>query len=353
MQLAAHLLWALLFRLSTRHHIHYLSAGSLLVRPPWLNKRLLLWLHEHRITVHILLPCSLTLGLILPQTIPLRLAIALVVSVYHLVESSATSRHGEYPLLYCVWAVCLPSEYASGVSLGVVTHFVLSAGAAKVRVGGLCSWAAPSTMATYLQIFGKSTSAAPLSRVLNQMLSSRPWATTLTGVGTLALELAIVPALLFAPPALRWLGSVLMVLLHTGILVVMSRSVGAAFLTTLPAYIIGFGCDAQVGQVRVPRLPSECKIFCAAFHTVKPCRFSQVGSQPWLVATAIALLPTCTVSVCGLSIPEAWPFSPFALFMCDVTRNNCTRPLYHRARFTHLVHARDVDANNTHSTYHP
>jgi hypothetical protein len=67
----------------------------------------------------------------------LRLAIAGAVSLYHLLENSTTNRHGDFPLLYNVWAMCLPDAgYASAASFGIGIHFVLSSGVSKLLIGG-------------------------------------------------------------------------------------------------------------------------------------------------------------------------------------------------------------------------
>jgi len=230
LQLACHLAWAFLVVRATKRHLHELTPAAKVVRPPWLPRAALLALHRHRRAVFAALPVALLAGALLPPTLGLRGGIALVVSAYHLAESSATGRHGEYPLLYVAWAMWLPAPYASAASLGATAHFVLCAGVAKLRVGGLRGhretalptvarqsapqsgttaprgsvwfrslslgddargegytsfggWPAPSTMATYLRIYGASTTAPPLSRRLNRAIVCRPWATRAIGEG--------------------------------------------------------------------------------------------------------------------------------------------------------------------------
>lgn len=280
LQLAAHLLWAVLVRASTGRHLHALAPAAVVVRPAWLPGGPFLALHRHRRAAFVLLPVSLAAGALLPPSAPLRLGIALAVSGYHLVESSATGRHGEFPLLYCVWAMCLPAPYASAASLGAAAHFVLCAGAAKLRVGGLRGWTSPSTMSTYLQIYRSSGSAPPLCPSLSRAIGTRAWAARAAGVGTLALELFVLPGLLLAPPRVRWLGWLLMLFLHLGIGLAMSCKVGLVFLTTLPAYYIGFSCSAPV------------------------------GSNEWLLAASLAWMPTMASAATGLPIPEVWPPPP-------------------------------------------
>lgn len=295
LQLAAHAAWAcVVMWLSTRRHLHELSPASVVARPPWLPARALLALLRHRRSAFYALPAALAVGALFPDTVAVRIAVALAVTSYHLAESCASGRHGEYPLLYCAWAMLLPSAYSSAASLGVAVHFVLSAGAAKLRVGG-ARWADAGTMETYLGVYRASRTAPPLSRSLSHALGSRPWAARALGAGTLALELVLMPGLVLAPPSLRWLGWAAMLCLHAGILISMSALVGLVFLTTMPAYVLGFGCDAQV------------------------------GSAPWALTACLAFGPTALSAAARRPPPEAWPCSAFALFMWNGAQV-CARP---------------------------
>ena len=94
LQLAAHLTWTLLAWLLRRKPLHALTAAAVVERPPWLPAALLLRLHSHRRSIFVALPIACAAAVALPSH-PTLLAAALAVTLYHLTESSATSRHGE------------------------------------------------------------------------------------------------------------------------------------------------------------------------------------------------------------------------------------------------------------------
>ena len=283
-QLACLLAWWCVVRVVTRKHLYDLCAGSVLTRPLWLSERTILRLHERRRTAFVALPCALALASLKPSLVA-RLVVALSMSLYHLTESSATNRHGEYPLLYNAWAMVLPGRLAHAASFGIAVHFVLSSGIAKLWYGGL-EWCSPRTMAVYLDTYRPSKSSPPLSRGLSAWLARRAWATRAIAVGTVALECVLVPATLLLPSAAsRRVGTALMVAMHLGIGGAMSARVGIVFLTTLPCYAVGFSCDAPV------------------------------GSREWWLAAALALLPTALAVARRRPLPEAWPISPISLFM--------------------------------------
>lgn len=279
------LAWMALFRLRTGHQLHVLTRQSVLTRPPWLSADVIVALSARRGLVFATLPAALGLAAFLPDVFIVRLIAAVTISLYHLCESSSTNRHGEYPLLYCAWAMLLPDELASVAAFGIAVHFILSCGVAKADVGGVAGWCHPSTMRTYLEIYGSSKSRSPLSRRLNRWVRERRWATAAIGVCTLGLECVLIPAALLAPPALRPLATWALVVMHVGIAVLMSVEVGFVFMTTITTYIVGFGCDAAA------------------------------GSRPWLIAVGIGLLPTALSCATGRSLPEAWPCTSSALFM--------------------------------------
>ena len=54
-----------------------------------------------------------------PSSWPVRLTAAVAVSLYHLLESCGTNRHGEYPLLYNAVGMLLPADCAHAFALGV------------------------------------------------------------------------------------------------------------------------------------------------------------------------------------------------------------------------------------------
>lgn len=275
--------WALLKRVTGKHLYDLQLSAAVLTRPSWCPPQLLLVLHQHRAPVFIALPLALALAAVWDSGVT-RVVVALTMSVYHLTESSATNRHGEYPTLYITWALCLPGPLlASSVALGVVVHFLLSSGVAKLLVGGR-AWADPSTMQTYLDAYRDSQSARPLQPALSRWVAERAWATRGLSVATLLLECALLPACFLLPPRCRWLGTIAMVLMHTGIALMMSAKVGIAFLTTLPAYVVGFGCLAPL------------------------------GSWQWCIGLSIGVLPSA-LAARGGALPENWPSSPVSLFM--------------------------------------
>jgi len=94
-----------------------------------------------------------------------------------------------------------------------------------------------------------------------------------------------VPLTLVLPRARFVVGVWGMVGLHIGIALSMSLNVGLVFLTTLPTYIAGFSCGARV------------------------------GSAEWLLAAAVALLPSALVLLRGRQLAEDWPSTPCSLFM--------------------------------------
>lgn len=283
-QLACFLLYWLLLRVKTGRYYHVLSSGSVATRPRWLPARVFFWLHKVRVPIFLALPLALGVAVVKSESRCVRLAAAMMASLYHLLESSVTNRHGEYPFLYNMWAMVLPEKYAHAVAFGVATHFVLASGVAKLQVGG-ASWMRPSTMQTYLDTYRNSRSAPPLSKALNQWLAKRAWATRAVGVGTIALECVMMPSTLFLPPVWRNIGSASMLAMHVGIAVAMSGQVGLLFLTTLPSYILGFSCTAPL------------------------------GSKPWCAAAFVGLLPSAVSALSRRPLQENWPLTPVSLFM--------------------------------------
>ena len=295
--------WLLLLRLTGRH-LYDMPAlrGSVVTRPTWLPAATLLALHAWRREVFVavlLAECALGVDVLGCTALAgCRVAAACVVTCYHLLETSATHRHGEYPLLYNAWAMCIPHPaYAAAASLGIAVHFIFSSGVAKLHVGGW-RWGAPSTMRLYLDVYHGSRSAGPISRTLNRWIARRAWATAGIGLGTLVLECAVIPLVaLVAPAEHRGLAAALMVGMHVGIALAMSGLVGVAFFTTLPSYLVGFGFAAG---------------------GVPPA----AGGPAWWLAAAVALGPTAGHVLLRRGrgagadlLPEHWPLSPVALFM--------------------------------------
>jgi hypothetical protein len=220
-----------------------------------------------------------------------RCGAAFAVALYHLLETASTQRHGEFPFLYNAFAMLIPdSRYASAVSMGIGIHFVISSGTCKMVIGGARSWCHPETMRTYLEVYGESKGAPPISKSLNRWLRNHDWATIAISVGTLLLECVAVPATLLLPPQHRWVTCLAMVCMHIGIAIVMSFPVGLAFFTVLPSYLVGF---------------SSADLNCV------------VGAPQWYVALLVGLGPTLLLGVAGGGrlLPENWPSSAISLFM--------------------------------------
>ena len=173
------LLFWLLFRIKSGKQLYELAAGAVCTRPHWLPAQLLLRLHRLRVPAFVLMPVLMALASRTSSWL-LQLVTALVTSVYHLIESSVTNRHGEYPLLMNSWAMLLPPAYAHAASLGIAINFVLSSGVAKLKVGGT-GWMSAQTMRAYLDIYRSSRSSPPLSKSFNSWLASQDWATKAIG----------------------------------------------------------------------------------------------------------------------------------------------------------------------------
>ena len=95
----------------------------------------------------------------------------------------------------------------------------------------------------------------------------------------------LVPASLFFPPEDRWGLTVSMIIFHVGIAAIMSLNVGAAFITTFAAYVVGFSCRATI------------------------------WSDEWWLAAAIGIGPSFLCGMCQTLLPEQWPISAISLFM--------------------------------------
>ena len=286
--------WGLVYGLSGRW-VYELSDASVVTSPAWLVGppglevgNVMLWLHRRRRVVFLAMPYMLGVAAYGDNSAYFfpRYVAALAVAAYHATETALSRRHGEYPLLYSAWACCLPADWARGACLGAAAHFVLSAGVAKVAVGGP-GWCRPRTMRTYLAAYRRSSSA--LTRPLSARLSAMIGETRLAAVAaacTVALECVCAPLALVVPPHMRAWMAFALVGMHVGIAVAMSAQVGLAFLTALPSYACGF-CSGP--------LP--------------------LG--PWLLACLVGLGPTARALVTGTPAPETWPLSPFALFALE------------------------------------
>ena len=280
-QCIACLMWWLLVFLGTKRPIWAHARGSVFTRPPYLPKALLHALRRHSFVVFVLAPTSMAFAAANAHVFLARLCAALCFSIYHLLETSASNRHGEYPLLACIWLLLLPPPLAHPLCMGAVLNFVVSAAAAKLLTpSARGEWLRPDTMRVYLQSYRSSKTMPPLLPSLTDLLLARPWALSFMATATLLLELLLVPLIaLLAPPPMRIISAYLMIAMHIGIALVQSFKLSLIFCTTLPLYFLAFSCTS-------PPL-----------------------SLPWLLAAAIALQP------CFFTVPETWPLSPVSLFM--------------------------------------
>jgi hypothetical protein len=268
--------------------------NSVITVPSWMPKGILLFLQRFRPFVF---NCE-TIGLALAGSFSdhawARFVAAFLYSTYHLVESSGTNRHGEYPVLYTMWAMCIPDlEYRHACAWGIAINFILSSGYSKLAAGGWSSsgtplWLHSSTMETYLTCYREARTRfdRPVFSGLNELVSKSRALTRLISLAILLLELMLVPASLAMPPSSRPLACYALIGMHVGIVSLMSFKVGVAFFTTIPVYLYAFDCDAEI------------------------------GTKPWLLAALLGLGPTLC-SVLLIPIPENWPFTPVSLFMWD------------------------------------
>ena len=125
--------WVLIYLVTGKHLFSCAAAeGSALTRPKFISTRTLLFLHSDSIrrVIYCSVPIVLVGGVFVgDSSVAWRSIVAVVISVYHLTESSSTHRHGEFPVLYIAWTCCLfPSKYSQAAAHGVVVHFVLSTG---------------------------------------------------------------------------------------------------------------------------------------------------------------------------------------------------------------------------------
>lgn len=279
--------WLIVYRISGKFPFHVV-ASSVFTRPGWVPGNVMRRLHSARTLVFVASLAGLGAGAVLSGSLPpllVRAGVAALFSLYHLLENSTTNRHGEFPVLYAVWGLCIPDpRYASAFCFGSAIHFILSSGVCKLLVGGR-QWLHASTMQTYLKAYSESKSAPPGSLTLNRCAVAEPWITSGISVSTIVLEVCVIPMMLFLPPSHRFLGCACLVAMHVGITMLMSARVGLVFLTTLPIYIVGFSCKASV------------------------------FSPEWWFAAAIGIGPSALVAARQRMLPDDWPCSAVSLFM--------------------------------------
>jgi hypothetical protein len=292
-------IWWIFICTTTKRPLYDVFNGSVVTVPSWLthldkNNGILLFLQRHaRPPCFFAQTISFSLAFSFPHLRWVRLVSAVLYSIYHLVESSITNRHGEYPILYSMWAMCLiPDEYADfrkACVWGIAMNFVFSTGYAKLMVGGgLIGWSKSSTMKSYLNCYRQARHRMnrPLSPYINRMVAESKMLSSFVALSVLVVECFVVPGSVFLQPSQRPVVALAMIGMHIGIALVLSINVGLAFWTTIPCYLYGFSCSADF------------------------------GSEQWWVALSITVGPTfCSWMLGERLLPEVWPFSPVSLFM--------------------------------------
>jgi hypothetical protein len=151
--------WAII-TVAVGQDFYSFNAGSksVLQRPSWLPAGVLRLLHVPgvcRVAAHLPLP-ALIVAAWRPDLWACRLAAALALSVFCLVDTSVTHSHRDYANLYCAWLLTVLPHYAHSVALGVSIHYIASSGIAKLWVAGSASaWCAPDTLRGVLQTYSK------------------------------------------------------------------------------------------------------------------------------------------------------------------------------------------------------
>lgn len=306
----------------TKRPLYQVLGGSVVTVPSWLpEKALLLVQHKHRETLRPFFfyaqTSSFALAFCFRENNTVVLISAILYSLYHLVETSESNRHGEYPVLYSLWAMYLVAvfrpetpasfgpastrtiwyfeneDYRRACAWGIAIHFIFSTGYSKVAVSGWKSWLHPKTMQAYLTCYGQARHAInrPIWMAGNRIVANSRLLSGLVAFSVLTLECILVPASLFLDESRRPQVAYLLIFMHIGIALLLSFKVASSFWTTIPVYLYGFSCQAEF------------------------------ASKPWFLALAIAFGPTLVATILkggedgsGLILPENWPWTPVGLF---------------------------------------
>lgn len=248
----------------------------------------------------------------------LRLLVAVATSGYALAESSVTTSHRDYAMVYIMWAVALlPAHYAEGVAFGVCVHFIASSGFAKLYVGGQ-EWLQPCTMRNYLMAYGELDfkSGGPGSPWMNKLVCRYDVLSGGASAFTILFECFIVPASLAMPPgACRLAICVTMVGLHVGILLVQSGVIGVFFIPNIACYLLGFGAPLEL------------------------------FSPGWYCAVVVVIMSIGSVLGRGRLLPEDWPLTPFALFAWSGSQWQILRKTFEIGKTRLVLTAGDVSSN--------
>jgi hypothetical protein len=354
--------WWTLVCSATRRPLYEVAEGSVITVPSWMPKQILLFLQQHRPFMFYCETIAMSMAYCFPDELSVRVGAAILFTLYHVTEHSETNRHGEFPILYGMWTMCLPDEEVrQACAWGIAIHFVLSAGYHKLSVGGMGGsaaarnnagngyeddttkeqsssssssssswpyplWMHPSTMETYLTCYrqsSKSFFSRPIFPRWNERICKSKTLCCTLSLLTLVTECFLVPGTLLLPPEQRLVGCHAMIALHIGIALVLSCKVGVVFGTTLPLYWYGFHCT------------------------------STIGSVPWMIAALLGVGPTLVSFLFGSSngMPENWPLSPVPLFMWNGPTAQCLLQLLMTGD-TRMVFATTKVASSSSSSQH-
>jgi hypothetical protein len=311
----------------TKKPLFQVMEGSVVTIPSWMPETLLLHIQQrHKHTLRPLLfyaqSASFALAFSFRENTVVVFIAAIMYSLYHLVETSESNRHAEYPILYSVWAMYLVTVFRPDTSdkggatttktiayyeneiyrqacvWGVAMHFLFSSGYSKVAVSGWTSWLNPKTMQTYLNCYRQARHVInrPIWMAGNRFVAKSNLLSTLVAFCILTLECIIVPFSLLIDDRRRMKVAYLSIAIHVAIAILLSFKVGFSFWTTIPVYLYGFSCAAEF------------------------------ATAPWFLALAIGFGPTIIATMLkggntsdrnGTAIPENWPCTPVGLFVWD------------------------------------
>lgn len=155
-----YLVWLILsIIVGTDFHAANAGKATVLLRPSWCPPQVLCFLHRPGIrTVARHLPVAgLTAATFLPENVGCRMFAAVSLSVYSLVDTSATHSHRDYANLYCSWLLAVASpDVARAGALGVCVHYIASSGFAKLYISGSPrAWCDSATLGAVLETYSK------------------------------------------------------------------------------------------------------------------------------------------------------------------------------------------------------
>lgn len=272
--------------------------SNVALKPSWMPQRALLWClgpWTYCLVAYGLIPL-LFLAALHPRNWALRVAVAVAASLFQVGESSRTTSHRDYLMVYNSWGLALccghgGDSLAQALGLGFCLAYIFGSGFAKFFIGGL-EWGAPSTLQAILKTFAKkaSTEGGPILRGLNRLVAGNALLAGACACFTLAFECLAAPVAFIMPVRYRIVYCYGMLLLHIGIAALQSGAIGAFFLPCAASYVFGL-------------------------HSFEGSDFLEVGSPGCLLAFGVfSSLTLAGPLLRGRLLPEDWPFTPFALF---------------------------------------